>query len=107
MLAELAELRDQTKQQAERLAEMESEVSRLRYKLDVERRFLEDRDPHTFKSWLRKQSPSGFSRKVLAEPLFPPKGSRALYEAHCRRLNCTEEEHADFIRLWKLMLLRS
>jgi hypothetical protein len=98
LLAELEQLREQVSDQAQ-------EIARLEHLLDVEKRYYQDTQAHTFKAWLRKQPPSPVAEKLTADTLVPVRGSRALYEAHVRRLHCTEEEHQDFIRLWKLMLL--
>lgn len=87
--------------------ELEQENSRLKKQLDFERRFLQDTKAHTFKAWLRKQPSSPWRVRFLSDQLIPPRGSRSLYQAHMKRLNSTDEETEDFIRLWKLMLLQS
>ena len=100
MLSELVELRAKVTDQAQEIAE-------LRSRLDIETRYLSDTTPHSFKSWLKKQPGSPLVRKMFADPSFPPRGSRGYYEAHLRRLDSTDEEREDFVRLWKLMLLQS
>jgi hypothetical protein len=98
MLSELTELREQVSDQAQ-------EIAQLRHLLDVEKRYYEDTQAHTFKAWLRKQPPSPVASKLLSDQLVPARGSRALYEAHMRRLHSTDNELLEFTRLWKLMLL--
>jgi len=98
VLAELEELRAQVKEQA-------SQITHLEHLLDVEKRYLSDQQPRTFKAWLRKQPSSPLAEKLLADSLVPARGSRALYEAHVHRLHCTDDEVAAFKDLWKLMLL--
>jgi hypothetical protein len=98
MLSELTELR-------ERVRDQEQEIAQFHHLLDVEKRFYQDTKAHTFPAWLKKQPSSPVAEKLLADELGPARGSRSLYEAHVRRLHCTEDEHQDFIRLWKLMLL--
>jgi len=93
--------------QAQEIDELTSQITALRSRLDVERRYLSDITPYHFKSWLKKQAPSPFVSRMVADPLFPAHGPRSLYEAHVRRLHCSEEEHDDFVRLWKLMLLQA
>jgi hypothetical protein len=98
LLAELEQLRTQVRDQAQEIAD-------LRSRLDIEKRYLSDTKPYYFKSWLKKQPRSSLVIKMFADPSFPPRGSRGYYEAHLRRLYCTAEEHEDFVRLWKLLLL--
>lgn len=105
MLSELTDLRAKVYNQAQTIEELEQEVTRLKSRLDVERRYLEDTAPRTFLAWLKKQPSSPVAQKLLADQLVPARGSRALYEAHVKRLHCTEDERQDFTRLWKLMLL--
>jgi FtsZ-binding cell division protein ZapB len=134
LLAELAELRAKVNEQAhtielqqqemERLkkqyalarnftgyegdtSELEQENTRLKKQLDFERRFLEDTKAYGFKAWLKKQPSSLWRVRFLNDRTIPPRGSRSLYQAHMKRLNSTDEETEDFIRLWKLMLLQS
>lgn len=83
-------------------SELEQENTRLKKQLDVERRYLEDIKPYTFKSWLRKQT-SPLRDILVTDQGVPPKTSRAGYEAHVRRLAPGQME--EFTRLWKLMLL--
>lgn len=104
MLSELIELRTKVADQAQTIEELEQEITRLKTRLDIERRYLEN-TAHTFLAWLKKQPSSPVAEKLLADQLVPARGSRALYEAHVKRLHCTEDERQDFIRLWKLMLL--
>src|SRR6266487_2670631 len=102
LLAEVEQLRAKVRDQAQA-----EEVARLRSLLDIEKRYLSDTRPRTFRSWLRKQPASPLKEKLLADELIPARGTRSHYEAHVRRLHCSEEEHQDFVRLWKLMLLQS
>lgn len=87
--------------------ELELEITRLKRLLDLERRMLEDKSKHTFKAWLKKQSETDLSRKLLGDPLVPARETLRVYMHHLRRLHCNEEELRDFDRLWKLMLLQS
>jgi hypothetical protein len=73
----------------------------------VERRFLEDVTPQPFRTFLKKQPSSPWRIRYLNDQLVPPRGSRAAYQMHARRLQCTDEEMEDFTRLWKLMLMQS
>jgi hypothetical protein len=100
LLTELEQLRTQVTDQAQEIAE-------LKHQLDIERRYLEDTTPRSFKAWLRKQPSSPWRIAFLSDQLVPTRGSRAMYEAHVRRLHYTEEEQQDFVRLWKLMVLQS
>jgi hypothetical protein len=81
-------------------------IADLRNRLDIERRYLSDIKPYTFKSWLKKQAPGPLVTQMFADPLFPPRGPRSLYEAHVRA-HYGPVERDDFVRLWKLMLLQS
>ena len=87
-----------------RIVELEAETAHLRSLVDVERRYYEDTTFRTFKSWLSRQPPEPFVRKLLECRGLPPGGSRAVYEAHLRRLGCTPDELAEFAHLWKRML---
>ncbi len=71
LLAEVEQLRTKVSDQAQEIEAQAEEIARLRTLLDIERRYLSDTKPRTFRSWLRKQP----------------------------------DEHQDFVRLWKLMLL--
>lgn len=103
--SDLDELRAQVRDQAQTIEEQAQEITQLRTRLDVERRYLEN-TPYTFKSWLKQHAPSSSLTAKLhdRDALVPPKTSRAGYEAYVRRL-CTEEEHQEFVLLWKTMLL--
>ncbi len=90
--------------QADTIEEQSQEITRLRSLLDIEKRAL-DITPRYFKSWLKKQPSSPFVSKMFADPNFPARGPRSLYEARVRYLHCSDEEHEDFVRLWKLLLL--
>jgi FtsZ-binding cell division protein ZapB len=131
MLAELIELREKVHDQAHTIEELRLEIGQLGYhdrlvrqlqderetleqeratlkkQLDFERRFLEDTKAYTFKAWLRKQPSSPWRVKFLSDQLIPPRTSWAGYQAHMKRVGCTDEEMEDFIRLWKLMLSQS
>jgi hypothetical protein len=108
LLTELEELRVKVTDQAQQIEEQEAEIARLHQALDIEKRYLEDTTPRPFKAWLRKTQPSSPWRNTfLSDQLVPARGSRAMYEAHVRRLHCSDEEHQDFVRLWKLLLLQS
>jgi len=101
----LEALRTQVTDQAHTIDEQTGEIAELRERIDIERHYLEDTTPRYFKSWLKKQPPSPWRDRFLSDQLVPMRGSRAQYEAYMRRLHCSEEEHEDFVRLWKLMLL--
>ncbi len=105
LLAEVEQLRAKISDHAQEIQAQAEEIARLRNLLDIEKRYLSDTKPRTFRSWLRKQPASPLREKLLEDSLTPARGTRAHYEAHVRRLHCSEEEHQDFIRLWKLMLL--
>ncbi|SRR6266487_1052728 len=105
--AELAALRAQVATLEQENAEQASQITTLRDRLDFERRYLEDTTPRYFKSWLKKQPSSPWRDRFLSDQLVPARGPRSLYEAHVRRLHLDEEEHDDFVRLWKLMLLQA
>ncbi|SRR6266487_2692615 len=104
LLTELAELRAKVEDQAQTIEGLEQEVSRLRERLDIERRFLEDKKPRYFKSWLRKQPTSPLTEKLLADQFVPDRGPRSLYQGHVRRL--LPDEMEEFKDLWKLLLLQ-
>jgi hypothetical protein len=107
-MTEGEELRTKVSDQAQQIEEQEAEIARLHQALDIEKRYLEDTTPRTFKAWLRKTQPSSPWRdRFISDQLVPSRGSRSLYEAHVRRLQLSEDERADFIRLWKLLLLQS
>jgi uncharacterized coiled-coil protein SlyX len=103
-LAELEQLRTQVQEQAQEIDELSSQMTDLRERLDIERRYLSDITPRYFKGWLKKQPTSPLVTQMLADPLFPPRGPRSLYEAHVRA-HYGPVERDDFVRLWKLMLL--
>ena len=92
---------------AQEIDELTSQITTLRDRLDYERRYLEDTTPQRFKAWLRKQPSSPWRVTFLSDQTIKPLASRSYYEAHIKRLQCTDEEQADFVRLWKLMLLQS
>jgi hypothetical protein len=98
LLVDLEHLRALVRAQAQ-------EIAQLRSRLDVERRYLEDTTPHYFRAWLCKQPSSPWRDRFLSDQVISPRSSRAYYEAQVRRLQLSEEEHEDFVRLWKLMLL--
>lgn len=99
----------------ERLAELEqekaaleAEVGHLRERLDLERRYHQDTQVRGFKIWLKKQpGQTDFTRRLLADSLMPPRGSRGMYEAHVRRMGCSVDERGEFEHLWKALLLQS
>ena len=103
-VADLAETRRQLAQAQEDIAELEATVTRLHRQLDLEKRYHEPKS-WPFMTWLRKQPPTGLSRRLCADQTIPPRGSRGLYEAHLRRMKCSPEEMLTFTDLWKLMLL--
>src|SRR6266702_2974329 len=107
LLAEVEQLRALVREQAQTIDEQSAQLARLRNQLDVEQRYLSDTKPYGFKTWLRKQPASPLKEKLLADGLVLPRGTRAYYEAHLRRLGCSADELADFTRLWKLMLVQS
>ncbi len=88
-----------------RIAELEQRVSHLESRLDLEKRFYEDTKARAFLTFLRKQAPSPFIRKLLSEQLLPVRGSRALYAAYLRRQQYSSDELHEFEHLWKLLLL--
>ena len=106
LLAELEQLRAQVRDQAQEIEELTSQITTLRERLDVERRYLSDITPRHFKGWLKKQPTSPLVTQMFADPLFPPRGPRSLYEAHIRA-HYGPVERDDFVWLWKLMLLQS
>jgi len=117
MLTELVELRQRVHDQEKTLTrletektEMVSELSRLYHRLDVERRFLEDKEKLPFKSFLKKQG-SPLKEKLCSDEYFAqllPKEKRRHYEYRLRvHWHCTEEELQEFARLWRILLLQS
>ena len=106
LLAELEALRAKVADQAQEIEELTSQITTLRERLDIERRYLSDLTPRYFKGWLKKQPTSPLVTHVFADPLFPPRGPRSLYEAHIRA-HYGPVERDDFVWLWKLMLLQS
>jgi len=108
LLAELEQMRIQIRDQAQEIEEQASLISKLRERLDYERRYLEDTARYPFKTWLKKQWPvSPLAEKLLADPhiqLIHGARTRAYYEAQARRI-CTEDELREFQQLWKRMLL--
>lgn len=88
--------------------ELEQEIMQLRTRLDLERRYHQDHQVRGFKLWLKRQpGQTDFIRRVLADELVPPQGSRGTYEAYLRRQRYSEDEMAEFAHLWKAMLLQS
>jgi hypothetical protein len=106
LLAELESLRAKVADQANEIEELTSQITDLRERLDIERRYLSDIKPHTFKAWLKKQPTSPLISRMFADPLFPARGPRSFYAEYVR-LHYSAEELEDFTRLWKLMLLQS
>ncbi len=104
LLTELAELRVKVEDQAQTIEGLEQEVSRLRERLDIERRYLEDKEPRYFKSWLKKQPAGTLRDALLTDQLIPARGPRSLYQGHVQRL--LPDEMEEFARLWKLLLLK-
>lgn len=88
------------------IEELELEVMRLTNQLDLERRYLEDEKPRSFKAWLKKQPSTPFIQKVLADKLFEPRDTRGHYEYRLRIRNYTEDEIREFVHLWKRMLVQ-
>lgn len=88
-------------------AALEREMMRLRNLLDIERRYHLDTQARGFKVWLKKQPATALTRRLLANDLVPPRGSRGTYEAHLRRMKCSSEEMQEFEHLWKALLLQS
>ena len=103
LVAELEALRAKVQEQASEIDDLACQITTLRERLDVERRYLSDITPRHFKGWLKKQPTSPLVTQVFADPLFPPRGPRSLYEAHIRA-HYGPVERDDFVRLWKLML---
>lgn len=99
------ELTRELKEALAHIADLERQVAYLEYLLDIEKRFYQDTQDRGFKSWLKRQRPSDLRTKLLAESLLPPRESRSYYEAYLRRQNYSAEELAEFVQLWKLMLL--
>ena len=93
VLSELIDLREKVHNQEKTIvglevekAEMVSELSRLYHRLDVERRFLEDKEKLPFKSWLKKQA-SPLKEKLCTDEHYAqllPKGTRSHYEYRLR-----------------------
>jgi len=96
---------EELEQAKARIAELEQQVTHLKYLLDVEKWYHQDTQARGFKSWLRKQAPSSLSQKLLADALLPPRGSRAFYEAYLRKSKYSQEDIHEFKHLWLLMLL--
>jgi hypothetical protein len=90
----------------QRITQLEAEIAQLRYSLDIEKRYYQDIQSRGFKSWLKKQPKTPLGQKILDDIFLPPRGSRALYQAHLRRLKYSEDEMREFMHLWKAMLLQ-
>jgi hypothetical protein len=117
MLSELVELREKVHNQEKTIAELgiekaelTSEVSRLYHRLNVEQRFVEDKEKLPFKVWLKKQA-SPLKEKLCTDEYYSQLRSRETRRYYDYRLrvhwHCTEEEMEEFARLWKLLLLQS
>lgn len=106
LLAELEQLRTQVRDQKQELDEQASEISRLRERLDLERRYLEDSKQRGFKSFLRKRSSSPLIERLLTDVLFKDRDTLTHYQYYLRHhFHCTEEEMQEFASLWKVLLL--
>jgi hypothetical protein len=100
-------VRDQARtieEQAQEIEEQANLIIKMRDRLDYERRYLADITPRRFKGWLKKQPSSPWRDRFLSDQSIELRGPRSYYEAQVKRLHCSEEEHEDFVRLWKLML---
>lgn len=90
----------------EQITELEQQVMRLHNRLDLERRYYDNKQ-YSFKAWLKKHLPqTEFTRHVLADQLFMPRDTRAHYEYYMRRVKYSQEDMQEFTELWKLMLLQ-
>lgn len=105
--ADLAELRAKMDDQARTIEDQAREISRLAERLNVEKRYLQERGTrkYGFKAFLKKQPSTPFIEKFLADQFALPRDTRAHYEYRLPLLHCTEEERQEFTDLWKLMLL--
>jgi hypothetical protein len=85
------------------------EIARLAEKLNVEKRFLQERSTqkYGFRAFIKKQPVTPLIEKLLADPFTMPRDTRAHYEYRLPLLHCTEEEQQEFTDLWKLMMLLS
>lgn len=105
MLADLLALQATVVDQTRAIDELEKECSHLRTLLDVEKRYLADNTPRGFKTWLKKQEQTDFTKKLLADPHLSPRDTRAHYEYRLKLQHATSEELEEFTRLWKRLLL--
>lgn len=106
--ARIAELEQECSLYASHIAELESQVHKLRERLDVERRYLLDSKSRPFRAWLRKCSfPEGsFASRLLADTRYEkPRYSKSWYEATLPTYGYSAEDIATFRDLWKAMLL--
>jgi hypothetical protein len=104
--ARMRALEQQLADGQERIAELELQVMRLHNRLDLERRYYEQK-AYSFKAWLKKQPQTEFSKRILADQLFMPRDTRAHYEYYMRRVKYSPEDIQEFADLWRLMLLQS
>lgn len=106
--SELKELRAKVADQAQRIEEQTRDISRLYDRLNVEKRYIQERGSKQrgFKAFLKKQPKTPFIEKFLADDFAMPRDTRAHYEYRLGLLHCTEEEQQEFADLWKLMLLQ-
>lgn len=91
------------------VVELEGEISHLKYQLEIERRYLEDKEVRGLKPWLEKQPrPSPLMKKLLiniANKRLQPYDTRLHYEYRMHLQKYSEEEMHEFANLWKTMLL--
>lgn len=115
MLAELEDLRTQNAalrievaDKDQEIDELAAQIATLRERLDVERRFLDDVKPRSFKAFLRKRPATLLITRILDDPLFLDRDTRIHYQTRLHfRLSASKEELQEFTDLWKLMLLEA
>lgn len=84
--------------------ELEKHMSVLHNRLDLERRFLENKQ-HSFKAWLKQRPATAFSQRFFDDTRMLPRDTRAHYEYRLKLWKYSEEDMQEFTDLWKLMLL--
>jgi hypothetical protein len=107
LVAEIDRLKEKVADQEEEIAQHREVIRDLKYQLNLEWRYLMDMQARGFIAFLKKQPPTPFIEKILANRffVFHSQASRATYEGMLYRMNCTREEHEEFKTLWKLLML--
>jgi hypothetical protein len=103
--AELKALRAKVRDQAQTIEDQGKEIARLADRLNIERRYLQDKEKHGFKAFLKRQPTTPLIERMLNDQFIMPRDTRPHYEYRLARLHPSEDERQEFTELWKLMLL--